>query len=197
MKLHRCLFALALPAIAATALAQSNRVAVVNGEAITQEELDRAAAADLRNVETKRLQKDAELAQDKQQALARALEGLVADKLIESGGHVPEERRLITALFADVSGFTALADRLETEDLLEVIDPVISTLSAVVLATVRPGMGIEPSPNDKAAFETIRNDLATLGVDLLDWFLVDDPLIGSVCELVSGTWLWQGDEPSW
>ena len=83
MKLHRCLFALALPAIAATALAQSNRVAVVNGEAITQEELDRAAAADLRNVETKRLQKDAELAQDKQQALARALEGLVADKLIE------------------------------------------------------------------------------------------------------------------
>ena len=83
MKLHRCLFALALPAIAATALAQSNRVAVVNGEAITQEELDRAAAADLRNVETKRLQKDAELAQDKQQALSRALEGLVADKLIE------------------------------------------------------------------------------------------------------------------
>jgi len=53
------LFALALPAIAATALAQSNRVAVVNGEAITPEELDRAAAADLRNVDTKRLKKDA------------------------------------------------------------------------------------------------------------------------------------------
>jgi predicted DsbA family dithiol-disulfide isomerase/Skp family chaperone for outer membrane proteins len=85
VKLHRCLFALALPAIAVAALAQSNsnRVAVVNGEAITQEELDRAAAADLRNVETKRLQKDAELAQDKQQALTRALDGLVADKLID------------------------------------------------------------------------------------------------------------------
>ncbi len=85
MKLHRCLFALALPAIAATVLAQSNanRVAVVNGEAITQEEVDRAAAADLRNLETKRLQNDASLAQDKQQALTRALEGLVADKLIE------------------------------------------------------------------------------------------------------------------
>ena len=36
---------------------------------------------------------------------------------------LPEERRLITALFADVSGFTALADRLDPEELLEVIDP--------------------------------------------------------------------------
>ena len=85
MKLHRCLFALALPAIAAAALAQSNsnRVAVVNGQAITQEELDRAAAPDLRNLETKRLQNDASMALEKQQALTRALEGLVADKLIE------------------------------------------------------------------------------------------------------------------
>jgi len=66
------------------------------------------------------------------EALRSFVAGPVADKLIESGGHVPEERRLITALFADVSGFTALADRLETEELLEVIDPVISTLSAVV-----------------------------------------------------------------
>ena len=66
------------------------------------------------------------------EALRSFVAGPVADKLIESGGHLPEERRLITALFADVSGFTALADRLETEELLEVIDPVISTLSAVV-----------------------------------------------------------------
>src|SRR5919201_1893343 len=65
-------------------------------------------------------------------AMRSFVAGPVADRLIESGGHVPEERRLITALFADVSGFTALADRLETEELLEVIDPVISTLSAVV-----------------------------------------------------------------
>src|SRR5436309_12438379 len=56
----------------------------------------------------------------------------VADHLIESGGKLPEERRLITALFADVSGFTALADRLDPEELLEVIDPVISGLSSIV-----------------------------------------------------------------
>ncbi len=56
----------------------------------------------------------------------------IADRLVETGGDIPEERRLITALFADVSGFTALADRLDPEDLLEVIDPVISGLSSVV-----------------------------------------------------------------
>ena len=56
----------------------------------------------------------------------------VADVLIEAGDKLPEERRLITALFADVSGFTSLADRLDPEDLLEVIDPVISGLSSIV-----------------------------------------------------------------
>src|SRR5437762_2657546 len=49
-----------------------------------------------------------------------------------AGGKLPEERRLITALFADVSGFTSLADRLDPEQLLEVIDPVISGLSSIV-----------------------------------------------------------------
>ena len=65
-------------------------------------------------------------------ALRSFVAGPVADRLVESGGTLPEERRLITALFADVSGFTALADRLDPEQLLEVIDPVISGLSDVV-----------------------------------------------------------------
>jgi class 3 adenylate cyclase len=56
----------------------------------------------------------------------------VADLLVETGDKLPEERRLITALFADVSGFTSLADRLDPEELLEVIDPVISGLSSIV-----------------------------------------------------------------
>jgi class 3 adenylate cyclase/tetratricopeptide (TPR) repeat protein len=56
----------------------------------------------------------------------------VAERLVEGGGELAEERRLITALFADVSGFTALADRLDPEQLLEVIDPVISGLSSIV-----------------------------------------------------------------
>ena len=86
MKLHRALILLAVLALAVAAFAQSNsnRVALVNGQTITQEELDRAAANELRNLETKRLQNDASLAQDKQQILTRALEQLAADKLIEA-----------------------------------------------------------------------------------------------------------------
>jgi adenylate cyclase len=65
-------------------------------------------------------------------ALRSFVAGPVAERLVESGGSLPEERRLVTALFADVSGFTSLADRLDPEQLLEVIDPVIAALSSVV-----------------------------------------------------------------
>jgi len=71
-------------------------------------------------------------APDASQTLRSFVAEPVADRLVESGGEIPQERRLITALFADVSGFTALADRLDPEDLLEVIDPVISGLSSIV-----------------------------------------------------------------
>ena len=66
------------------------------------------------------------------EALRSFVAGPVAEKLVEADGALPEERRLITALFADVSGFTSLADRLDPEELLEVIDPVISELSSAV-----------------------------------------------------------------
>lgn len=65
-------------------------------------------------------------------ALRSFVTGRVADRIVETGGQLPEERRLVTALFADVSGFTSLADRLDPEQLIEVIDPVITTLSDIV-----------------------------------------------------------------
>ena len=56
----------------------------------------------------------------------------VADRLVEGGGRLQEERRLVTAVFADLSGFTALAERLDPEQLLEVIDPLIHLLTEIV-----------------------------------------------------------------
>ena len=65
------------------------------------------------------------------------------DALVErlSKGQVPEaalgdrprdQRRLVTALFADISGFTSLADRLDPEGVAEIISAVIGELSDVV-----------------------------------------------------------------
>jgi adenylate cyclase len=65
-------------------------------------------------------------------ALKSFVSSQVADKIIESAGEVSQERRLVTALFADLSGFTPLADRLDPEELLEVIDPIIRALTDVV-----------------------------------------------------------------
>lgn len=86
MKSHRGLITLAMLAFAVVAAAQSNsnRVAVVNGQTITQEELEKTAASELKGIETRRLQNDVTLANDKQEILRKALEELVADKLIEA-----------------------------------------------------------------------------------------------------------------
>src|SRR5579872_540484 len=66
----------------AAAQSNSNRVAVVNGQTITQEELEKSASSELKGLEIKRLQNDASLAQDKQEILQKALDELVSDKLI-------------------------------------------------------------------------------------------------------------------
>lgn len=42
-----------------------------------------------------------------------------------------EDLRLVTALFADISGFTTLADTLDTEDLHDVISPLIGGLARI------------------------------------------------------------------
>ncbi len=62
------------------------------------------------------------------------LRSFVAGPLAErlERGALEDERRLVTSLFADLSGFTPLADRLDPEQLQEVIDPLIAMLSDVV-----------------------------------------------------------------
>lgn len=69
---------------------------------------------------------------DVSEALKSFVSQQVADHLVASGGDITEERRLVTALFADLSGFTPLADRLDPEELLEVIDPIIQRLTNIV-----------------------------------------------------------------
>lgn len=83
MKLN--LLATAVLGLALMAAAQSNSttVAVINGQNITQEELNKAAAAGLQNLETKRLQNELSLARDKAEMLQKALDDIVEDKLLE------------------------------------------------------------------------------------------------------------------
>ncbi len=69
---------------------------------------------------------------DVAEALHSFVAGRVGQRLTEVGVQLATERRLVTALFADISGFTKLADRLDPEQLLEVIDPVVTRLANVV-----------------------------------------------------------------
>jgi ABC-type oligopeptide transport system substrate-binding subunit/class 3 adenylate cyclase len=59
-------------------------------------------------------------------ALAEALKRLVpkefAERLLATRGQVGGERRTVTMLFSDVKGSTALADKLDPEDVLEVMN---------------------------------------------------------------------------
>ena len=65
--------------------------------------------------------------------MLRALVGeQLREELIEHGGRLPEERRLVSALFADLSGFTALAGRLDPETLASVVDPILAGLVRIV-----------------------------------------------------------------
>ena len=69
-----------------------------------------------------------------ERAAGAVLRSFVAGPLAErlEQGALDDERRLVTSLFADLSGFTPLAERLDPEQLQEVIDPLIAMLSDVV-----------------------------------------------------------------
>lgn len=85
MRVHYGLIIFVTLLCAAAAFAQTNpdRVAVVNGQPVTQQELEKAAEADLKGLEIRRLQNESTLAQDKQQILTKTLEQIVSEKLID------------------------------------------------------------------------------------------------------------------
>jgi len=69
---------------------------------------------------------------DVAEALRSFVDSQVAGRMVETADRSTEERRLVTALFADLSGFTRLAERLDPERLTEVIDPIVRRLSNIV-----------------------------------------------------------------
>ena len=82
-RLHPWGIAIVLLVCYTVACAQNTKpVAVVNGENITQDQLDKAAAPELRRIESKREQYLLGLEREKKKAVEDALEDMVNDKLL-------------------------------------------------------------------------------------------------------------------
>jgi len=61
-------------------------------------------------------------------ALRRLAPTQYAERLLEAGGQVAGERRLVTILFSDVKGSTAMAEALDPEDVMEIMDGAFDVL---------------------------------------------------------------------
>ena len=57
----------------------------------------------------------------------------LAERILTAGRQIESERRLVTVVFADVTGFTALSERLDPEDVSAVLNDCFSGLVSVVL----------------------------------------------------------------
>ncbi len=55
------------------------------------------------------------------------------ERLAANGRKVPGERRHITVLFADVSGYTELAERLDPEEIKDIMNPLFEAVTKVIL----------------------------------------------------------------
>lgn len=83
-KLHSWGFAIGMLicGVVACAQNQTKAIAIVNGENITQDQLDKAVAADMERIERKREQFLISLEREKKKAVEDALEDIVNDKLL-------------------------------------------------------------------------------------------------------------------
>jgi class 3 adenylate cyclase len=50
------------------------------------------------------------------------------DRLLEAGGQMAGERRLVTILFSDIKGSTAMAEKLDPEEVMEIMDGAFDVL---------------------------------------------------------------------
>lgn len=63
-------------------------------------------------------------------ALRKLVSKQVADRLTE-GGAITDDWRLVTTLFADISGYVALSERLDPEALLDATAPIVAMMTGV------------------------------------------------------------------
>lgn len=67
----------------------------------------------------------------------------------------------------------------------------LSSIQALVLATMCPGTGWQPSPSEHISFLDCRERLELLNVELVDWFLLDDGHATSLAESTDAQSLWR------
>ena len=60
--------------------------------------------------------------EDPAQRLQRLVPKEFAERLLATRGQVARERRIVTILFSDVTGSTAIAENLDPEDVMEIMD---------------------------------------------------------------------------
>ena len=84
-----------LGVLGANAQSAGTRMAVVNGEVITEEQVQRAASQQLESLELKRLQFEANLKHDKSNLMENTLEEILAEKLLAAEAkkrNIPEDQ---------------------------------------------------------------------------------------------------------
>ena len=64
--------------------------------------------------------------------LQRYIPQALADKMRQLGGQVESERRHVTVVFADISGFTAMSEKLDPEEVTHIINACFKTLVEVI-----------------------------------------------------------------
>lgn len=64
-------------------------------------------------------------------------------------------------------------------------------VGALVLASLRPGHGCPVTPDDHLRFLDARAGCEAVGLELLDWFVLDDSTAWSLAELTDAVPLWQ------
>jgi len=62
------------------------------------------------------------------QALRRLMPTSYVEKLLATKGHIEGERRVVTILFSDVKGSTSLAENLDPEEVLEIMNGAFDVL---------------------------------------------------------------------